>query len=223
MKSATPDLRQTLQSYKKDNIFGNYHFHKIGKITSVNFAQAICKVEIMHKYEDKNATLKTRPLLACPIKLNYTNSGGIKQPVNKGDYCIVLFNDVSIDEWFRNGGVSLPVSTRQHHISDGIAIPFIFASNSALPTYNNDSTEVFYNNTKITLKDKIKINNNTTDIKTILDSLITDYNDAVKNSLQSLVILDSMGAPCTIDSASADSLLDNAKDSILTNISNLFE
>jgi hypothetical protein len=223
MKSVAPDLRQTLQNYKKNDIFGNYHFQKIGKIISVNFKQATCRVEIVHKYEDKNKNLSTRPLLSCPIKLNYTNAGGVKQPINKGDYCVVLFNDVSIDEWFRNGGTSLPVSQRQHHISDGVAIPFIFASNSVMPDYNNDNTEVFYNNTQIILKDKITITNNAADIKTILDSLITDYNEAVKSGLQSLIILDSIGAPCTIDSASADSLLDNAKDSILTNIGNLFE
>lgn len=223
MKTSRPDLIQTLENFKKNHLFADYHFHKIGIIDSVDFTKAICKITIAHQYLDKSRNIKSRPVISCPIKLNYTNSGGIKHPIKRGDYCIIAFNDVSIDEWFRNGAVNLPVSTRQHHIADAVAIPFIFASNSTLPPYTNDNTEVFYEDkSQIVLKDKITISNNSADIKTILDSLITDYNEAVKNGLSALVVTSPVG-PCIIDPASASSILDSAKDNVLANINNLFE
>ena len=52
------------------------------------------------------------------------NSGyGIKFPVRKGDEVLVVFSDLSIDNFWKNGGVQNPIESRRHDLSDGIAIP----------------------------------------------------------------------------------------------------
>lgn len=63
------------------------------------------------------------PLLVnCPI---FTYTGGqsyINMPVTIEDSCLVLFNDMDIDNWFNQGNGQILNTYRTHDISDGFAI-----------------------------------------------------------------------------------------------------
>ncbi len=72
---------------------------------------------------DGTRTLREHPLiLKCPVMTLFGGPSFINLPIAVGDYCIVLFNDREIDNWFVNGGVQVPSSGRIHDISDAIAI-----------------------------------------------------------------------------------------------------
>ena len=43
-------------------------------------------------------------------------------PVTRGDECLILFSDVSIDAWYQSGGVQNQPVARLHDLSDGFAI-----------------------------------------------------------------------------------------------------
>lgn len=43
-------------------------------------------------------------------------------PVSKGDECLVVFADRSVDFWWQSGGIQEPVDGRMHDLSDAFAI-----------------------------------------------------------------------------------------------------
>ena len=43
-------------------------------------------------------------------------------PIERGDECLVVFADLSIDSWFQSGGVQNQSELRRHSLSDGMAI-----------------------------------------------------------------------------------------------------
>lgn len=63
------------------------------------------------------------PLLVnVPVAFPQAGAYSITFPVSKGDECIVLFSDLSIDNWWKYGNVQNPVEQRRHDLSDGMAI-----------------------------------------------------------------------------------------------------
>ena len=63
------------------------------------------------------------PLLVnVPVAFPQASGYSITFPISKGDECLVIFSDLSIDNWWLNGNVQNPVEQRRHDLSDGIAI-----------------------------------------------------------------------------------------------------
>lgn len=211
MKSAVPHLEQTLDSFL-EYIFKSYHWHKIGKIQSINFTECTCIVQIVHKYKNKDGKQYSySPLISCPIQLNYGKNGGLLYPINIDDECLVCFNDVSIDDWWVNGNYAIPTNNRVHDINDGIVIPGFFNKSSQnIKNYNNDSVLLWNDNAKIELKNKINIANNNTSIKTILSDLIT--------ALNGLKVIDPISGELPITATTLSNL-----NNVLTKINQLFE
>lgn len=46
----------------------------------------------------------------------------ITMPVTKGDGCLLLFADHSLDVWQARGGPYAPIDLREHHLSDAVAL-----------------------------------------------------------------------------------------------------
>lgn len=67
--------------------------------------------------------LRTLPVLV-DVPVVFPRGGGctLTFPVRKGDECLLIFADRCIDFWWQSGGIQKPVSGRNHHISDAIAI-----------------------------------------------------------------------------------------------------
>jgi len=116
-----PDLSKVLAD-KKDNIFSTLNCHHIGKIYSFDKTTQSAQVEIM-VLRQLGDQAKTYPLL-IDIPVIFLQGGGsfIEFPIKKGDYCLVLFNDRDIDNWWTAENKSLPNTQRKHSIADGIAI-----------------------------------------------------------------------------------------------------
>lgn len=72
---------------------------------------------------DGEITYMEYPLLVnVPVAFPQAGAYSITFPVSKGDECIVLFSDLSIDNWWKYGNVQNPVEQRRHDLSDGMAI-----------------------------------------------------------------------------------------------------
>ena len=61
-------------------------------------------------------------LINIPILFQQVGGYVISFPIKKGDECLVIFSDLSIDNWWLKGNVQNPVEIRRHDLSDGIAI-----------------------------------------------------------------------------------------------------
>lgn len=61
-------------------------------------------------------------LINVPVLFPQVGSFQLTFPISPGDECLVVFSDLSIDNWWLNGNVQNPVEQRRHDLSDGIAI-----------------------------------------------------------------------------------------------------
>lgn len=59
-------------------------------------------------------------------------------PVKKGDPCLLVFTDRSLDKWLEDGGEVDPVDVRRHHLSDAVAILGVRAKPDAIPDFDGD-------------------------------------------------------------------------------------
>lgn len=101
---------------------------QIGIIQSFDPSEQSATIRLVFKQvlsisPDGTRTLREHPLiLKCPVMTLFGGESFINLPIASGDYCIVLFNDREMDNWFVNGGVQVPSSGRVHDLSDAIAI-----------------------------------------------------------------------------------------------------
>jgi hypothetical protein len=117
-----PDLNTTLDNLKKE-IFSTMNCIQIGKINSIKSDEGTAEVELQIKRLAVDGTSTTIPVLTdCPYFVLQGGGAYIDMPITAGDYCIVLFNDRDIDNWWSTGNQSTPNTNRKHHLSDGIAL-----------------------------------------------------------------------------------------------------
>lgn len=74
--------------------------------------------------EDGSTEYVNLPLLInVPVAFPSSSAFSLKFPIVNGDECLVVFSDLSIDNFWLHSGVQNPVEVRRHDLSDGIAIP----------------------------------------------------------------------------------------------------
>lgn len=85
-----------------------------------------CQPAIREKIikEDGSTEYVNLPLLInVPVAFPSSAAFSLKFPIAYGDECLVVFSDLSIDNFWLHSGVQNPVEVRRHDLSDGIAIP----------------------------------------------------------------------------------------------------
>lgn len=191
------------------NIFDRLNCHTIGIIDSFDESNQTAEIQVVFKKTFENKEHEPPLLVDCPVIVLGGSAGGLRLPITKGDHCLVLFNDVNIDNWYEGAVNMIPESNRKHDLSDGIALVGIRNLQNAISGYDNEASLLHYGTTQIRLKDKIKLGNSTSDIKILFDNLI----DAVK-------------AIVTIGSPASHTLLpasQAALEAIKTQIAGVFE
>lgn len=117
------------------------------------------------------------PLVAdCPIVVLGGGSSYVSFPISPGDECMVLFNDRDIDNWFSFSTVGAPVATgRLHSFSDGLIIVGVRSKNNFITNFDT-ARAIFGNKNSAYVgvsATKVKIANQTKNLETILQNLIT--------------------------------------------------
>jgi hypothetical protein len=182
-----PDLIDALTELKLD-IFYNFNCHKIGRIESFDPANQTATISLIDKrvLESSEGTqLKDYPpLVDVPVHINKGSKGGFTRPIEQGEYCVVLFNDRNIDNWFANGTVNPPLNDKTHDLGDGLALVGFFSGASPLSSFDNQATEMQYEDVKIKLNSsaaEISYKNLEETTKIVLDGKVE-----ISNKLQSL-------------------------------------
>ena len=137
-------------------------------------------IEIINK-EGVFEKLPSIELVNIPVQINATLKGGLTTPINEGDFCLLQFNDRDLTNFLETAAKQdIPLaSMRAHSFSDGIAIIGIFPNPAPLINYNNNATEIFYEQTRISLDTKVKISNASGNLKTSIDNLIDKINGLI--------------------------------------------
>lgn len=205
---ALPSLKDTLDNFKM-NIFEQINCQTVGKIEKFNPDEQTAEIKIVFTRLFEGKEYEYPVLIDCPVVILGGASGSVRVPVRNGDFCLVMFNDVNIDNWFEGAINKLPDSNRRHSISDGFALVGIRNLQNKLDDYDNDSSQINYGSTKLKLKGKVNISNSANDIKTILDTFV----DTVKNIV-------TIGSPASqVISPASQAALDAVK----SDIGSLFE
>ena len=85
-----------------------------------------CQPAIREKIINQNEENEYRNLpllLNVPVVFPSNSEYAVTFLLEKGDECLVLFSDLSIDNFWQKGNVQNPIEDRRHDLSDGIAIP----------------------------------------------------------------------------------------------------
>lgn len=218
-----PTLESTLQTLKQ-NILYSYNWHRIGMIQGFNTEKQTATIQLVDSRTNVNSDgslsyLQYAPLINVPVIIDMGLKGGITKPINVGDFCLVLFNDRDIDNWYKNGTINQPLATsRSHSLSDGIAYVGLHSSTNPIQDYNNIATEIRYMQSLISVQEtlikiksngKIELSNNSQNLLTILTSLV--------NLIKGLQITDPQsGASIGFNNA-------NTLDVVITNLNNLLQ
>lgn len=112
----------------KDDIFFNMRCCIPCIVQSYNAGKGTieCQPAIRERVINQNEEIEymNLPLLTnVPVAFPSNSSYAVTFPLNKGDECLVLFSDLSIDNFWEKGNVQNPIEERRHDLSDGIAIP----------------------------------------------------------------------------------------------------
>jgi len=85
---------------------------------------------------------------ALPILINvpvqFPRGGGFSLtfPVKKGDECLLVFCERSIDNWHKFGGVKAPGARRFHDLSDATAFVGISSMTNKIPDYDPSNVQL---------------------------------------------------------------------------------
>ena len=85
-----------------------------------------CQPAIRERIINEDGTIQymNLPLLIhVPVAFPGSKSFTYKFVLEKNDECLVLFSDLSIDNFWEKSSLQNPVEVRRHDLSDGIAIP----------------------------------------------------------------------------------------------------
>ena len=102
--------------------------------------------------EDNSVSYVNLPLLInVPIVFPSTKLGGVRFTLEQGDECLVVFSDLSYDNFWTSGNVQNPIEVRRHDLSDGIAIPCVLSQPNTKAV--EEGLTITYGKAKIKMKD----------------------------------------------------------------------
>lgn len=166
----------TIQSFNyPDQQNGNAKYQTVQ--ATVNYKKTFYKLNTASKvYEPYQVDY---PLLAdCPAIILSGGSSYLNMPIQKGDECLMFFNDRAIDNWFQGSTTAQVPFVRFHSIADGFALVGVRNKTTAIQVYD----EVRAILTNGTVKNGINPQNNKlvltngTSLSTLLQNLCTQLN-----------------------------------------------
>lgn len=80
-------------------------------------------------------------LINVPIVFPRGGGFSLTFPVKKGDECLLVFCERSIDNWHKEGGVQLPSARRFHSFSDATAFVGLSSLVNKIPDYDDTNTQ----------------------------------------------------------------------------------
>ena len=84
---------------------------------------AVFLVLFSHTMKETIQYVQLPLLVNVPVVFPGSSDFELKFALEQNDECLVLFSDLSIDNFWEKGSLQNPVEVRRHDLSDGMAIP----------------------------------------------------------------------------------------------------
>ena len=181
-KIPEPQLADLLIQFKKD-IYLGLNCHAIATVQSFDSSNqtVVATINYTKTFLQRNTETGTYEkvqtdypiLLDVPVVVIRGGQAGLTMPILKGDQCLILFNDRSIDQWFQSGQVGPVASSRLHDLSDGIALVGLSNLNNPIQNYDSTRASLYNGTTKVAVgAEKILLSNDVTTLNTLIVTLI---------------------------------------------------
>ena len=184
MKDVTPErlIKGGIRNYLKD-----VHTALPGIIDEFDPSTQLAKIQPaikrMLKTEDgEKEIIVPRSLPLCinvPVILPSGGGFHLTFPINRGDECLLIFCERSMDLWLDQGGVQQPSAKRFFSLSDGFAIMGLHSKPKAISGYNNTAIELRTTGNKITIENGLTTM--TGDVRIVGNLVTTGNNSTVGN------------------------------------------
>lgn len=181
-----PQLQDVLNYFKK-TLKLELNCHHIGKVETFNSSEQTVDVTINYSKTflqvDKQGIystgIKDYPLLlSCPVICLGGGVSNLTFPIQKGDDCILLFNDRDFDNWFNGSSISPPATGRLHAFADAIALVGLRSRSDLIEDYDTERASLNYGTTKVRVGEElVGILNDSTTLGTVLQDLTTKLQD----------------------------------------------
>lgn len=117
-----PELN-TIFDVRENQVFANLNCIQVGKIDSYDISTQSASVQIQVKRRIGEDEIIDYPLLVeCPVIVLQGGGAFLEMPIEPGDFCLILFNDRDIDNWYLGGNNTEPNTRRKHNLSDGFVL-----------------------------------------------------------------------------------------------------
>lgn len=124
---------------------------------------------------DGGQTSESLPVIpAVPVVWPRSGGASLTFPVKKGDTCLLVFSQRSIDKWKARGGQVTPDDGRKHALSDAVAVMGVQPFVGGEYPEDNDNVRLKYNNAQVVLNsgNKLAIGNDTAELLDLFDQLL---------------------------------------------------
>ena len=161
----------------------NIHTAFPAQIISYDYTVKKASVQPLINKNYTSGIVQAMPVLNnIPIVFPYSSGASLTFPVNKGDYCLIICCERSIDEFLANGGQVTPLDPRKLDLSDAVGIMGLLPFTESSPANNNDDLLLAYQGSSITIKKsgdilintsaKVAIGNSTTELLNVLSQTL---------------------------------------------------
>lgn len=174
-----------LLAYHKDDVALDINCHAIGTIQSFNATNqtataSINYQKVIYEYVGNSfgPVLVNYPILVdCPVQFLFSGVGGFTTPPQKGDECLISFNDRDMDAWFDGDSNNAPTTSRLHSFADGIIFVGIKSSPNSILKFDNTRPMMrnFSGDTFVAVTaSQIEISNSNYTLNGLLQELLTE-------------------------------------------------
>lgn len=151
---------EALAQHAIKNALKDLHTMLPGIIDTFDPSTQTCKVQpaIKRIFTD-GEEVELPVLINVPVSFPTAGDFSITFPIKKGDECIILFSERSLDNWLKFGDIRKPNDKRFHDLSDGLVLMGLRSNPNALSSYdpNNLVIRDETNDAKIIIGDDKKI------------------------------------------------------------------
>lgn len=155
-------------------------------VHSVDYDEQIIEAQPTIQVIINNEPVNLPLLVDVPLRFYKSADFSITIPIKAGDDVLIIFAERSIDTWLLTGEIQNPNDIRRHSLSDGFAIPMMYAQTKKITDFNQDNIEIRTTNrdgfVALTPSGDVLLNGdanstiNYTDMKLAFDQLRNDLN-----------------------------------------------
>jgi len=136
-----------------------------------------------------------------PVVWPRTSLGSISFPLQRGDGCLIVCSERSIDDWLLLSEQHTPSDPRMFDLNDAIAIPGLYSFASQTKITGNDKFEIHYKDQQVTIDESGNIAIGGTSLQALMTSAYSTALTTYLSALQTLTKAIASLNPTTIAAA----------------------